>query len=451
MTGLRWSQHLLYAALLAGAYALGRWQSVSPAPAAAPAVSASVAPMPVQASAPLISPVAPAPKSPPAAAGTNVDADEALQMGLRATSLTQKEIEQQMRGLSGEAARQYAIGLGRGLAATKTPLILLKLCQGFAPVMRAEVLRGASLEWIERTARVDAETKADLLEQLKGLDFSRGARDATFTELLTEGKVSSDILSAWMSAAASGPQRAVSLSSMATVQSNTSADFWFRQTQGWTDWERERFAKEALSAWAFREPDAAWRWVQANPALATQEGMKSVLGNVKDDDLNRMLPGVRDPAQRVAVIEELARRRAMTDTEAAVRWAEALPTEAEREAAQGAIYDAAPRGIGAILNTEDGFPVIAGVTANSAAQTAGMMKGDRLVELIGADGTKHSLHGEPMGTVVNYIRGEPGTTVRLRVLRTGADGRPTEMWINVTRQQLMFKEKPGSRDLRGPR
>lgn len=442
MKGTRWLQGLLYAGLLVAAYSLGRWQRVPPVPKPPdPPRVVNAVPIPRPSPRPGIEPgTLPVPA--PVPAPIKSEAEQAFDLGQRAASLSVKEMEQQWRQLSGEVARQFAIGLGHGLAATKAPIAVMKLCQDLPRPLRGEVLRGTTLEWIQRTARVDATTRARLMNELTALSLPPNARDAIFTGPLATAKVADNILNAWKTTASSGPQRAQSLASMSTVTSSATADEWFRQTQGWTTWEREQFAQEALNQWAGQDPDAAWRWVQANLELATTSGMRTVLNAMDESSITRLASSVIDTAPRLAVIAELAERKAMSDTATAVQWADSLATDAEREAAQGAIYDATPRGIGAVLGVQDGFPVVSGLTHDSAAKNAGLLPGDRLVEIANADGSKHALHDVPLSTVITYIRGEPGTTVRLRILRTSPDGRTTEQWIPVTRQQVMFKPRP---------
>src|SRR5262249_47911589 len=119
-----------------------------------------------------------------------------------------------------------------------------------------------------------------------------------------------------------------------------------------------------------------------------------------------------------------------------------LADAGEREIANRAVYDGAPRGIGAVLGFEQGFPTIRGIVPGSPLDGSGVQPGDRIVELLEANGSKQTLYARDLNTTVNLIRGEPGSELTLRLLRQNKDtGQLEEYLVPVTRGQLYFDEK----------
>jgi carboxyl-terminal processing protease len=85
-------------------------------------------------------------------------------------------------------------------------------------------------------------------------------------------------------------------------------------------------------------------------------------------------------------------------------------------------------GIGARIGMEDGLPVIVAPFDGSPAQEAGVKAGDIIIEVDDEDVTSW-----PLGDVVDHIRGEEGTEVKLTVFRSD-DSESLE--ITVTRGEI---------------
>ncbi len=156
----------------------------------------------------------------------------------------------------------------------------------------------------------------------------------------------------------------------------------------------------------------------------------------------RLLNPPEDPGQRKAAISAIGKVLAEKNTDEAVAWAESMGDAKEREAAQRAVYEGAPRGIGAVLDFENGFAKLRGIVPGSPLEGTDAKAGDRIVEVRESDGTSHPLYGRDLQTMMSQIRGEPGTQITLRVLRqNGATGELEEHLIPVTRGQLYLNEK----------
>jgi len=92
-------------------------------------------------------------------------------------------------------------------------------------------------------------------------------------------------------------------------------------------------------------------------------------------------------------------------------------------------------GIGAYLEQDGNFVVVASPIKNSPAARAGLQTGDRLLE---ADG--RSLMGLTAETAVQYIRGEAGTSVVLKVERPSEN---RTMTLTITRELIDLPEVEG--------
>ena len=131
-------------------------------------------------------------------------------------------------------------------------------------------------------------------------------------------------------------------------------------------------------------------------------------------------------------------------TEAAVKWANTLPTEAEKDTAHGIIAQIAPKGIGAVLAIESGFPQVTGLVDHGAAALDGRIEvGDRIVAVESVQGHFELLYGQPMQRALDLLRGEAGSTVKLRLVRNDTNGNAVDQLVELERQQIAlpkFKE-----------
>jgi predicted metalloprotease with PDZ domain len=170
------------------------------------------------------------------------------------------------------------------------------------------------------------------------------------------------------------------------------------------------------------------------------------------EGLKGLLNSIEQPAQRKAALEALGKELAKKNTGEAVNWANSFADAGEREIANQAVYDGAPRGIGAVLGFEKGFPIIRGIVPGSPLEGSGVQPGDQIVELWEANGSRQPLYSTDLKTTINAIRGEAGSEVTLRLLRQNKDsGQLEEHLVPVTRRQLYFNEKPLPAGDRPPR
>ena len=160
-----------------------------------------------------------------------------------------------------------------------------------------------------------------------------------------------------------------------------------------------------------------------------------------------------DPAAAFALGEQLPadeRRQfsellfaswAQKDTESALRWAEQLSDDTERDAALKAIRSAAPAGIGAELRMQDGYAVINRLVPGTPAELGGLLRpGDRILAVAQGNHVFVDAHGMALKDLVEAIRGEPGTLLQLQVLPADAPPDSLPRMVSIVRDQVKFKQ-----------
>ncbi len=214
-------------------------------------------------------------------------------------------------------------------------------------------------------------------------------------------------------------------------------------------WERRRFLDRLATTWAATDSESAWAWAQENMAELDPETVAVMLGawwqRAEDrGDVDQAFARLEDPEVRVEAAAYLASLHAsQSGTREAVAWADSLPNEMERDAAHERIYEETPRGIGAVLGPNDGMISVANVLEGTPAHEAGLRQGDRIVEVDPGNGRFQSVDYENLQGAIEHIRGEAGSPLRLRILRT-RNGEAQEQVIDLNRQQLIL---PGSDEL----
>lgn len=95
-----------------------------------------------------------------------------------------------------------------------------------------------------------------------------------------------------------------------------------------------------------------------------------------------------------------------------------------------------PVGVGFLLEAEDGEYVVRRILPGSPAADEGSIHpGDRIVGVVDTDGVTRELGGKSIEEVVNWIRGQAGTKVKLIVIAEGDDDRATRV-VELKRRPL---------------
>jgi hypothetical protein len=377
--------------------------------------------------------------------GALVAAASAVDRGFAAAELNIDEALRLIETLPASERSGFVAGIFSFVARNVPPAEGLKLSQRLPAELRQSAWRTLVGEWIYSRSPMDEEKRA----QMRDAAFtSNGGRQGLLVELsglLASSKPDPEMLSAWLDSFSDGTARSEMLASLVSAFPREDVEALFKRTQGWTAWEQERVQRRFLSNWAYENPQEAWSWFQNQRGEMSGDLASSVFmawANKDPDGAQKLLEAKLEPGQRDTLLNVIGRTLAMKNTDAAVAWADGLADARERGIAHQGIYDGAPRGVGAVLDFNDGFPTLRGVVPGSPLDGSGVKPGDRLVEVREANGAREPLYGADMQTAVNLIRGEPGSQMTLRILRkNGESGVLEEHLIPVTRAQLYLDEK----------
>ncbi len=302
----------------------------------------------------------------------------------------------------------------------------------------------APYEAIQRVKRLDRRLELEgyqaLVSHWTGQSMAKVRDFRTFYEvLLGSSGVANDVKEAWLKAHRGHHAEGRMLAAMAGSMIAEDPEEALALGEGLEGWQREGFVRAVASQWMARgDREAAWEWFREQAEGVEEGRLSELIGQWygRDKEGATMALGtISDPDEQLRASALLGELKAQREgTRAAVAWADALADEAARDAAHAAIYDATPRGIGAILNDDQGLLNVGHVMPGTPAEQAGLRTGDRLLEIDSGAGTFESLDGAALGDAVERIRGEPGSALRLRVLRV--DG--TVAVLDLNRQQLIL-------------
>lgn len=202
---------------------------------------------------------------------------------------------------------------------------------------------------------------------------------------------------AWLAAFADDPGRADIALHYAGAYLIGSPDKLLPMAASFTPWEREHFLGGTLAGWGAqgeKESGESMAWMKEHwdqiPPSSRARALSGWAAGSPEKALTE-LEATTDPVRRNAMIPALASVLGAADTAKAVAWADSLPTPAEQESANAAIYDAVPRGIGVQFHIAEGFPYVQGVMPDGPAAKAGLVTGDRLVSVASGDAAPLSL------------------------------------------------------------
>jgi hypothetical protein len=420
---------LLIPLAFSGGFALG-WMTARPRISTARAPSAPEAPL------------IPAPplKSESETSGVSLPASSPVRRAaliVKAFGAAQTDLAAALRLLEGveDSGERRAIleGVFGWLAEARPPSEALEQALALGQTDRHGALRALAGAWLGMG-------KGGLSAEWLMVD-KRGFIAAAAEMLSGSQNVPPGAAKAWVEAFANHPGRAAIAGSYAAAQIAQNPAEALALARDFTPWERQQFFNAAIPQWAAKDPAAALTWfrAQSEPLPASlRSRIFEAWAEANSGSARAQLSALTDPSEQLELTRALGRAMAQEGTREAVAWADTLPEPAVRDAAHEAIYEATPRGIGALMAYQEGFPTVNGVLPNSVAQQAGLQTGDRLVEIAGASGDFTPLYGRGLEEAIGQIRGEPGQTARLRILRNGPDGRPAEQVLELTREQIVL-------------
>ena len=339
----------------------------------------------------------------------------------------------------------FTTGIFSFVARNHTPADALKVYQRVAEPYRPNALRALVGEWIYTRSSLPEEQRHTRRESVFTISGSRLGLELELTSMLASVRPDAELASAWIDAFANHSNRSEILLGLSDALGDKKIDAILSRTEAWTPWEQERVAQRVLANWAHESPKEAWQWYQANRGRFDQDLSSNILASWASFDpagAKTLLDSIQAQDQRKVAIDAIGKVLARNNTDDAVAWANAFEDPTEREEAHRAIYEGAPRGIGAMLRFEQGFPTVQGIVPDSPLDGSGVQAGDRILELWEANGPKHTLYAKDLATAVNLIRGEPGSQLTLRILRRSkTSGQFEEHLVPVTRGQLYLNEK----------
>ena len=369
----------------------------------------------------------------------------AAERGYEAARIDLEAALKQIESLPVSERMGFITGIFSFVAKNRTPAEGLNVYKQLPEAHRPNALRALVAEWIYSRSPLDENMRYLKREGTLTLSGSRAGLEVELSSMLASSQPDAELMAAWLDAFSNHSARSEIFSALSGRVAYLDPDSMLARTEGWTAWEKERATKSFLSNWSYGAPQDAWNWYQARRERFEEDFSPNILGpwaSSNPDGARSLLDSLEDPAQRQAAITAIGKVLAEKNTDEAVAWAESMRDAKEREAAHRAVYEGAPRGIGAVLDYESGFAKLRGIVPGSPLEGTGAQAGDRIVEVRESDGTSHPLYGRDLQTTVNRIRGEPGTQMTLRVLRqNGATGQLEEHLISVTRGQLYLNEK----------
>ncbi len=155
--------------------------------------------------------------------------------------------------------------------------------------------------------------------------------------------------------------------------------------------------------------------------------------------------------ERLLAVEAISASLAMQGTARALDWVEGLTNAEERDAGLQAVYEATPKGIGAMLSMENGFPKIGAILPGGALESTDIREGDLIVESRESGKAPNDLYGIPLGETVGFLRGAPGSTVEITVLRENDQtGELEQHSVTVERDLLILDPDADRKDIDSP-
>jgi len=344
----------------------------------------------------------------------------------------------EMDGIHPAESKGFVTGVFTFVARTFPPTEALRMVKDAPDKFKHHAWRALAAEWVYSNSSLDEQTRLNNRDEALSAKGSKLGLEVGLSYLLGASRVEPGVSSAWLEAFRGHSGRSEMLMAFLGDFLPKNPESVLQRMNGWTDWEKERVTERFLLSWADQEPEKAWRWASGNAEMGGPHSML-LLSAWADRDPNGLINAFGElPARhRPAALEMIAKSLASSDPQAAQSWVERFSNPADRAHAQRGVSQGTPQGIGAILSMEDGFPLLRGIVPESALDGTGIKPGDRLVE-VQNQGHRESLYGRDLSEVVNRLRGETGSQVEIKVLRS-VEGRMEEHWLRVERKPLILQ------------
>ncbi len=339
----------------------------------------------------------------------------------------------------------YVAGIFKFIAENSSPRDALTIAIDQAGTTRNLALKALVAEWVVDQSLPESEQEGRLRRVL-GLSEGRYGLETELASILARSSTDPLVDIAWMEAFSSHPGR----TEIAARLSPSMPDFDPAQTlamaEEWTDWEKSRFKDSLINNWTNQDPKSAWNWYSENPDSLPANAADQILNTWAQRDPNDMIQSLdtfSNPEDRRLAIEAISASLAVQGTDKALDWVESLDEIEERDAGMQAVYQNTPKGIGAVLKMENGFPKIADILPSGALASTDLRAGDLIVQAQDSGKDPQNLYGRNMQDVVGLIRGTPGSKVEIRVLRENQASGQLEEHSAIVERDLLILESSG--------
>lgn len=335
----------------------------------------------------------------------------------------------------------FVAGLFQFIAENSSPRDALTIATAQAGTTRSFALKSLVAEWT-----IDDNLPEDQQEsrqrRLLGVSQGRFGLEAELASILARSSTNPTINSAWMDAFSSHPSRTEIVARLSPSLPDFDPAKTLAMAEGWTDWEKSRFTASLIDNWSSQDPKGIWNWYSENPNALPVNASEQILNTWAQNnpnDIIQSLDTIANPEDRQLAIEAISASLARQGTDKALDWVESLVNEEEKDIGMQAVYQNTPKGIGAVLKVENGFPKIADVMPTGALASTDLRAGDLIVQSRDSGNEPQDLYGKNLHEIVGLLRGPPGSEVEIRVLRENeATGQLEEHSATVVRDLLIL-------------
>lgn len=349
----------------------------------------------------------------------------------------------QVESLKGREQAAFITGLFTFIAENSTPRDALTIASSLNGSGRQFALKTLVAEWTV-DSELDDSQKENRKRRIQSVSEGRFGLEAELAGIIAQTKPDPMVANAWIDAFAHHPGRSEIVARLAPTQADFNPVETLAIAENWTEWEKARFATSLMDSWTRQDPKDAWNWYSGNEESFPTDASGDILNAWARQNANELIQSLDtfpDSANRLKAIEAVSASLAMQGTDKALDWVEGLPPGPERETGFQAVYENTPKGIGALLKMEGGFPKIQEVMPSGALASTDLRAGDLIVESRDAGGEAQNLYGTDLRNVVSTLRGAPGSQVEIRVLREDpSTGELEEHTATVVRDLLILDD-----------
>jgi len=335
----------------------------------------------------------------------------------------------------------YVAGIFKYIAENSSPRDALTIASAQEGTTRSFALKGLVANWLIKNDMPE-DQRENRQRRVLGLSGGHFGLEAELASVLSRDEIDPSIKKAWIETFPKHPSRSEIVARLSPSFPDFDPNQALAQSEGWTEWEKSRFASSLIRNWSNENPKDAWDWYNRNPDSLPSETASQILGTWAREDTNALIQSLdtmEDLAARHQAIEAISASLATQGTDKALDWVDTLDPGDERDRALQAIYENTPKGIGAVLKVENGFPQIADIMPSGALATTDLQPGDLIVQSRDAGSDPQDLYGKDLRDIVGLLRGPPGSEVEIRVLRENGDtGQLEEHSATVVRDLLIL-------------